>query len=47
VKFNMPEAPDYERRIQFSEPGEYRLWAVSDAPCGGEFASDTIVVTVR
>ncbi len=47
VKFNMPEAPEYERRIQFGAPGEYRLWAVSDGPCGGEFASDTIVVTVR
>jgi hypothetical protein len=47
VKFNMPEAPDYERRIQFNAPGDYRLWAVSDGPCGGEFASDTLHVKVR
>lgn len=47
VKFNMPSAPDYERQIQFSRPGEYRLWAISDGACGGEFASDTLRLVVR
>jgi hypothetical protein len=47
VKYNLPGPPAYERQIQFTEPGEYRLWAVSAAPCGGEFASDTLRLVVR
>jgi hypothetical protein len=47
VKYNLPGPPDYDRQIQFTEPGEYRLWAVSAAPCGGEFASDTLRVVVQ
>jgi hypothetical protein len=47
VKYNMPGPPDYDRQIQFSQPGEYRLWAVSAAPCGGEFTSDTLRIVVQ
>jgi hypothetical protein len=47
VKYNMPGPPDYDRQIQFTQPGEYRLWAVSAAPCGGEFASDTLRIVVQ
>jgi hypothetical protein len=47
VKYNLPGPPDYDRQIQFSQPGEYRLWAVSAAPCGGEFTSDTLRITVQ
>jgi hypothetical protein len=47
VKYNMPGPPDYDRQIQFNQPGEYRLWAVSASPCGGEFASDTLRIRVR
>jgi len=47
VKYNMPGPPDYDRQIQFTRPGEYRLWAVSAAPCGGEFVSDTLRIVVR
>lgn len=47
VKFNMPQAPDFDRQIQFTEPGDYRLWAISDAPCRGEFGSDTIRIRVN
>lgn len=47
AKFNLPNPPDYDREIQFTRPGEYRLWAISDSPCGGVFTSDTIRVTVE
>jgi hypothetical protein len=47
VKYNMPNAPDWDRKIQFTEPGEYRLWAISDGPCGGQFVSDTLRLVVR
>ena len=47
VKFNMPGPPDYDRQIQFTAPGEYRLWAESDGPCGGRFTSDTLMIRVK
>lgn len=47
VKYNLPGPPDYDREIQFTQPGEYRLWAESAAPCGGEFASDTLRIVVQ
>jgi hypothetical protein len=48
IRFNRPNAPDYERQIQFTRPGTYRVWAVSDRPCReAAFASDTVVVVVE
>lgn len=47
LRFNLPGPPEFERTVQFPRPGEYRLWAVSDAPCGGTFSSDTIRVRVE
>jgi hypothetical protein len=48
TRFNRPGPPEYERQIQFTRPGRYRVWAVSDRPCRkGAFASDTMVVVVE
>jgi hypothetical protein len=44
--FNTPGAPDYDRQISFTEPGRYRLRAVSSG-CGEPFESNVLEVVVE
>lgn len=47
AEFNLPGPPDFERQIRFAAPGRYRVWAVSELSCHGEFTSDTLEIVVE
>lgn len=46
VTFNTPAPPEYERLIQFAQPGRYRLTATANG-CGAPFESNTIEIVVE
>ena len=45
VRFNLPKPPDWERRVHFGLPGQYRMWAVAPG-CKVPVQSDTIAIDV-
>jgi len=46
VSYNVPGPPNFERQIRFTQPGRYRVWAVSQG-CGRPFESNRVEVVVR
>ena len=47
-KLNLPTAPDIlTRQIQFSEPGQYKIWAESHTWGGGQVESNVVEISIR
>ncbi|HET7322248.1 MAG TPA: hypothetical protein VFI96_07135 [Longimicrobiaceae bacterium] len=46
VEWTLTTAPVRSRKLRFSQPGEYRIWATSRG-CRAPFSSDTIRIVVK